>query len=52
MPPEKLLWGADSYAVASMVATHTAALLELGFGPHLQEIFHVMPTVSWLGSVL
>jgi predicted TIM-barrel fold metal-dependent hydrolase len=40
IPPEKLLWGVDSYNIAAMLDRHGKALEAAGFGPHFEKIFH------------
>jgi len=40
IPPEKLLWGADSYDYAGLIPRHLAALAGAGFGEHFEKIFH------------
>lgn len=40
VPPEKLMWGADSYSLQSYLDQHRAALAELGYGPHFEKIFY------------
>ncbi len=39
IPPEKLLWGADSYTQKDNLAQTIPALEALGYAPHFQKIF-------------
>ncbi len=40
IPPDRLMWGLDSYDVENWLPRQSAALEELGFGPHFEKIFH------------
>ena len=40
IPPDKLMWGADSYNYEKLLPRYKAALEAIGFGPHFQAIFH------------
>ena len=40
IPPEKLLWGADTYDYAGLIPRYRAALAGAGFAEHFEEIFH------------
>lgn len=40
IPPEKLMWGADSHNQAGLIPRYKKALENLGYGPHLEKIFY------------
>jgi len=40
VPPEKLMWGADGYGQAGLLERYRKALVDLGFGPHLDKVFY------------
>jgi len=40
IPPDKLMWGCDSYDYENLIPRYHRALTAVGFGPHLQSIFH------------
>jgi len=40
IPPEKILWGADSVELAQNLRRYRAALATLGFGQHFEKIFY------------
>jgi len=40
VPPDKLMWGADSLSQAVLIKRYRKALVELGYGPHLSKVFH------------
>jgi predicted TIM-barrel fold metal-dependent hydrolase len=40
IPPEKLVWGADGYEFLKSREVYRAALVKLGYGPHLEKIFY------------
>ena len=40
IPPDKLIWGCDSYNYEGLIPRYHNALQAIGFGPHLQAIFH------------
>jgi len=40
IPPEKLMWGADSHELQHWLDHNRAALGRLGFGPHFEKIFY------------
>ena len=40
IPVERLMWGCDSYDYPRLIPRYHAALENIGFGPHLEKIFH------------
>jgi predicted TIM-barrel fold metal-dependent hydrolase len=40
IPPEKLLWGADTYDYAGLIPRYRAALAAAGFGEHFEKVFY------------
>jgi predicted TIM-barrel fold metal-dependent hydrolase len=40
IPPEKLVWGADSYEQLYLLKAYRAALVKRRYGPHLGKIFY------------
>jgi len=40
IPPEKLVWGADSYDLPYLLKAYRAALVKRGYGVHLSKIFY------------
>ena len=40
VPPDRLLWGCDSYNYEGLIPRYKAALEAIGFGPHFQAIWH------------
>jgi len=40
IPPDRLMWGADSLDFDHLIGRYRKALVKLGYGPHLKKIFH------------
>ena len=40
VPPDRLLWGADSWQQQQWLGHNADALCKLGFGPHFEKIFY------------
>jgi predicted TIM-barrel fold metal-dependent hydrolase len=40
IPPQKLLWGSDMQPLTNCIERDRKLLENIGFGPHLEEIFH------------
>ena len=40
IPPEKLMWGADCQPTAEFLERYRRALVNIGYGAHLDKVFY------------